>query len=156
GPGGSCTTSFAGGRVCGFSLPTRYTGASSTFREKCDKHSAPSVSGRVSRVTSFVPSREDYLQNQRGLFTSGSIFINPQDNYPLPARPWPGGGPPATVLSPASGTAEKGTWAAMPLNPPLQDTHHRYVTSISSLIPVADGARLFIGMPVVSGRPFMF
>ena len=76
----SCAMIFRDGKVCGFSLPITYSGASKKFREKCCKHSDPSVSGNVSTVTSYVDSLTDYERFQEYLFMSGSLYVDPQGN----------------------------------------------------------------------------
>jgi hypothetical protein len=149
-PQGSCQTILKNGSTCGYQLPFTYDLGNRKYREKVDKHTGPpppSLPSEKIGTWSWVDKKENYSLYHEHTLVSGSVNLDPQNNYLFLWHTPSGSNAIAHVMYGDAGTVISASGVVSPLNSRIQNFHSHFSNWDQNWTPIAAGQNLIIEEP---------
>lgn len=143
------------GTTCSYAMPIQYGHGNAKYRCKYEKHTTPPKFGAMtSGIHSWTFASGDYSQFQEFVMESGSVHLDPANNYQFLWTTPRGADPVASVFYASNGSVVSATGVLMRLNSKPQNYHHFYSNYEAHFQHVADGPGLIIEAPTAAHPDF--
>ncbi len=145
-PQGACQNKLGNGDTCGYHLAFKYDVGNRVYRSKVEKHTSPPPPVAAG-TWSWVDSKERYSLFHEMTLVSGSVNLDPDNNYLFLWHTPSGSGSIAHVMYADAGTITSCSGVVSPLNSKVQNIHSHFDNWNDAWTPIAAGQSLVIEEP---------
>jgi len=146
-PQGQCQARLKNGSICAYKLPFNYRDGNRVFRKKMCKHTSAPPGSLFTGIWSWTSSSGAYEEHQEITEASGSVQLDPLNNYLFLWCTPSGDNTIAKVMYGDTGTVTNASGVIMPLNSQLSNLHHFYGNWMNHFQSIADGPGIILEQP---------